>query len=431
MTTDTLQNTLTEGGLDPTFGNNGKITLITVNYHNARGRYIVEGPDNALYVAGKFNYLQTPDFPAIARVLGNGQADLGFGDLGVISIRDAHNFNIRKPIFSVQASPEQTKILICAVSSDQIAMARFDMNGRPDQSFGNNGVVRLRVPVNPSMSDQEELQTSRASDETGPCIEHNGKIYVINRVFMPIWIANVAVLCRLNGDGSLDTSFNGTGYVPIANKHWGNTQIMDMIVKNGKITLCGALHIAEGAQNALVVRLNEDGSFDNEFAEKGWATFEGTDIRFERLIEDSTDRILVAGYGQKDTSRSGLLACLTNEGKLAPDFNRGALLFENLGGHSFEFSGVAKAADKFIVTGSLVLPDAASGFLVARYMTDGKLDLNFGDGNGWTYTPIAGNRAEAQNMSLQKDGKILVVGNQIDGQGMLRTLIYRYLNGIQ
>lgn len=78
-------------------------------------------------------------------------------------------------------------------------------------------------------------------------------------------------------------------------------------------------------------------------------------------------------------------------------------------------SGVALQPDgKIVAVGaSAVDGPSAEDFVLARYNTDGSLDMTF-SGDGRQTTEFAGARGSARDVALQADGKIIVVGTSSD-----------------
>src|SRR5262249_44483706 len=75
-------------------------------------------------------------------------------------------------------------------------------------------------------------------------------------------------VARLNGtDGSLDTSFGGTGVVAAAPNSFGLTASV-AIQNDGKIVV-GGTYYTTGAQRFVVLRFDTDGTLDNTFDTTG------------------------------------------------------------------------------------------------------------------------------------------------------------------
>src|SRR5205823_2643732 len=98
----------------------------------------------------------------------------------------------------------------------------------------------------------------------------------------------------------------------------------------------------------------------------------------------------------------------------------------------FLFNGVARIAlqadSKLIVVGTASFVGTASrGFAVARYNSDGSLDMAFGSG-GRVITPFDPS-ASVGDVAVQADGKIVVAGWKLNARPPVEQLVMtRYQN---
>jgi uncharacterized delta-60 repeat protein len=112
-------------------------------------------------------------------------------------------------------------------------------------------------------------------------------------------------------------------------------------------------------------------------------------------------------------------------GALDASFGSGGTLLTDLG-TSFDVpSAVAVQSDlKIVAAGSAGNIGSPNAFAVARYLPDGTLDSTF-DGDGRVVTPI-GVAATAYAMALQPDGKIVVAGHANPTPGSIELTVARY-----
>ena len=205
-------------------------------------------------------------------------------------------------------------------------------------------------------------------------------------------------LVRYNANGSLDASFSGDGKLT---SETGSGY--DVLVQpDGKILLAG-----ESSGRISVVRYNPDGSLDSTFGNSGRAAIDvGAVLDSGQSVALQADgKILVAGYS-KDT--------LTNLG-----FDFSLVRFNTNGSLDTSFSSDGKVTTAFgtanadycyditVQSDGKILLVGGSDHIQAlvRYDTDGGLDTTFDD-DGRVKT--AGFNGVA--VSLQADGKILVAG---------------------
>ncbi|WP_028622864.1 delta-60 repeat domain-containing protein [Pseudomonas sp. Ant30-3] len=425
MSQSTAMTTLAPGDLDLNLNQTGQLVVQYPNATDTGGECIEEGPDGKIYIGGGvdaegdeiwhklgiacFNKDGTP-YTAFGK---NGYVILSFGPGKDTHLRQIH-------FLTVNGEP---RILLSGIDtkSGEVVLARLHADGSADEDFGINGLLTVKAPqtLAQDLGLGSNPWTAVATGASGPCAVADGKIYVVMEIYMPIWIATVALLIRLNTDGSFDNSFNGTGFVAVTNQHWGHSSIKDVLVHNGKITVCGTL-----ARKGMVARLNDNGTFDTDFAESGFKLFPEAD--FEALCLSSGSSVVVAG----SSAGSGALAGLTDKGDLDPAFNNGKVLIQSFDDDSFVmFRNIGVTGGKIIVAGRMGVQGGQPLFVVARYSLGGILDVEFGRGKGWSATRFEGHYTVAQGMALQKDGNILIVG---DWTGFsVAALVARFVNTAQ
>jgi hypothetical protein len=94
-------------------------------------------------------------------------------------------------------------------------------------------------------------------------------------------------------------------------------------------------------------------------------------------------------------------------------------------------SGCQWSAAQCMTDGRIIAVGATIGgieadFIVARYLPDGQLDREFGNGHGWLRTRLGRSLDIANSLAVQADGHILVGGYSLDGN--YRAMVARYLN---
>jgi len=97
------------------------------------------------------------------------------------------------------------------------------------------------------------------------------------------------------------------------------------------------------------------------------------------------------------------------------------------GGNAGAKDSVLQPDGKLVVVGDTFSNLPGSSFLVARYLTNGNLDLSFGE-NG-SATVLSGDHCKAQSVALQADGKIVVAGTELpaaNGSGSSNMMIARF-----
>ena len=142
---------------------------------------------------------------------------------------------------------------------------------------------------------------------------------------------------------------------------------------------------------------------DPSFSEDGIGRWRTTAVAVARQADgkfvtagESNNDFIVERFnadGSLDTSFSG-------DGRQITDFFNGR----------DEGIGVAVQADgKIVVAGSVALPNEAPDFGIARYNSDGSPDTSF-SGDGRQTADISPIRTRAEDVAIQADGKLVVVG---------------------
>lgn len=289
-------------------------------------------------------------------------------------------------------------------SNYDLCVTRFDPSGSIDTTFGENGTVITTTTTEWSLS-------------TGSvAIQSDGKIIVAGLTRVDASRFKM-VFIRYNMDGSLDSTFGEGGKVLNLLPASANQTIGGLAIQaDGKIVIAGSISSAQ-YYNALILRLNQNGTFDQSFGTGGSVTFGfGGDSYLNSISIQSDGKLVVAG------TISGFPTSMT-AARLLPD---GALdaAFGTNGKAIVSFgSDVETIRASLQPDGKLVIVGDASGYQIglARLGTDGNLDQTF-NGTGKMIWGLSGSRIYAGSVSNSSAG-ITVVGRASD-----RLLIVRFLS---
>ncbi|MBE2283556.1 MAG: hypothetical protein IAE77_08840 [Prosthecobacter sp.] len=236
---------------------------------------------------------------------------------------------------------------------------------------------------------------------TSVAVQNDGKILAAG--YTSNGSNNDMVLMRYNIDGSLDTSFNGSGKV-ITTFGTGNDQAYGVAVQNdGKIVVAGFAVISSTTYIALA-RYNSDGSLDTNFGE-GAGKVANSAGNGASLVLQTDGKILVGASGSGGTF---ILARHNTDGSLDTTFGGGTgKVTSSLNG---VLLGMTLQSDGRIVAVGYS-NTANEDVVLARYTTDGTLDTTFGSGTGKVSTPVGSGNDRGISVAMQADGKILVSGH--------------------
>jgi len=210
---------------------------------------------------------------------------------------------------------------------------------------------------------------------------------------------NIFAVVRYNTDGSLDTTFSGDGIQTTAIGLFFS-EAWDVVVQSdGKIVVVGHTQQPDLSSTFAVVRYNTDGSLDNTFSGDGIQTTNIGLSKAESVVLQSDGKIIVAGPGSGDFA----VVRYNTDGSLDNTFSGDGIQTTDFGATDKANSVVVQSDGKIVVAGI-----NSTRIAVARYNTDGSLDITF-DTDGKQSTAIA-NEANGQEVILQSDGKIVVAG---------------------
>ena len=224
-------------------------------------------------------------------------------------------------------------------------------------------------------------------------------------LFLALAVTLAGVTSALAADGALDPTFGAGGKVIT---DFGTTADQGSAVAlqpDGKIVVAG-----ESSQDFGLSRYNSDGSLDTTFDADGkvLTSFSiGSDIASAIALQPD-GRIIAAGYGGDFGDFA--LARYNSDGSLDITFGSAGKVLTGFGQGDEWVHDIALLADgKIIAAGySYNFSDDSTDFALARYNSDGSLDTTF-DVDGRVRTDF-GVLDFGNAIALQPDGKILVAG---------------------
>ncbi|HOZ86471.1 MAG TPA: T9SS type A sorting domain-containing protein [Bacteroidia bacterium] len=328
----------------------------------------------------------------------DGSLDLTFGTAGTVttSIVPA-NFEQAYGM-TVQADG---KIILVGVSGGDFAVARYNTDGSPDNTFDSDG--KLTTSIGPG-----------SDAAIGVTVQPDGKIVVVGGT---IGVANDFAVLRYNADGSLDTSFDNDGIVVTDIDTKNDYAFAVALQADGKIVVAGHSAAAIGAKyNVAVARYNTNGSLDNTFDADGKAISNfGTDDSAHSLGLQSDGKIVVGGQSHDGTTLDLLVTRFNTDGSLDLTFDTDGRVTTTFAPSSFERgkSIVVQTDGKILLCGATTV-SGNFDFALVRYNGNGSLDASF-DGDGKLTTAFSALSDEGFGIAVLPNGKIVVAGTRING----------------
>jgi uncharacterized delta-60 repeat protein len=295
---------------------------------------------------------------------------------------------------------------------NDICLVRYNTDGSLDTSFGSSGIVITRL-------------TEGFEDVSSVWLQPDGKIVAAGRMYTgkvyPGQTSQV-VLFRYNTDGSLDQSFGPSGKIIFESFYEPPTDDVGyepgglVVQSDGKVVTAGVASFSEAYGTTGVVsleRYNIDGSLDQTFGASGKVTNDfspaadwPTSLAIQpdgKIVASVTIRAMTYGadFG---------VARYNMNGSLDSSFGVSGVVSIDLSG-SYDWAlGVEILPDGKI----LVCGRAGSDLALVRYNHDGSLDTTFGT-SGIVISDLLGMNESARSITLQSDGKILVLGTATPG----------------
>jgi len=283
-----------------------------------------------------------------------------------------------------------------------VAVLRYTKNGSLDTSFHGTGYRT------------DDYGGGDNGSQGAVALQPDGKIVVGGYMYNPTDKNYDFAIYRYTGAGDLDTSFSGTGKKAIPFGNGRNDFITGIAIQpvDAKIIVAGKTCTGNLviSCNFALARLRPDGSLDTSFNGTGKKTTDlgGNDIANDLALQPN-GKIVLAGSTETATSNTRFaLARYNTNGTLDTTFaGTGKMVFDFSG--SDEING-AKAVRIQPSDGKIVVCGNSNGkFALARLTTSGALDTTF-DGNGKVSIDFSGTDA-CNGLAIQPgDGKYMLVG---------------------
>jgi uncharacterized delta-60 repeat protein len=424
--------TLLSAGLDPTWGSGGVSAMIArpdASTAPDAGAYQSIAMQDGQVVAVGSLLSGTAGNLAVTRFNPDGSIDTSFGTKGteIIPLTDGSGtYQVESPADIAVQSDGDIDILATAMptgsSVNEFLVVQLNPNGPIDTTFGTSGFAWIDFGSNPS---------SYGSRAEFMAIAPDGKIVAVGESSGGSAAFTIA---RLNTDGTLDTSFDGTGMATITILPGGGSndiyEVGGVVVEpDDSVVVAGSVIVPSNnseLSEGFVARLTPAGTLDPSFNGHGELTYRydpggGLAESLEAVTLDGTDIVIVGAYGYDLT-----VAMLNGDGSFDTSFNGNGqyLMSFNPAGIPFESGATAVVArpDGSLLIGGFVgeiinnPPGSGPTFGLLLSMTPtGVPDATFGtDGEALTPNEVG------SRLVLESDGEVLFLAlggsPQSDGQ---------------
>ncbi|MBV8782243.1 MAG: hypothetical protein JO353_12680, partial [Phycisphaerae bacterium] len=395
----------TAGAIDPVFGSKGIAAISIPNAEFTSALDMAIQQDGKIVVAGSVEYASGMQDFAIARFNSDGSPDATFGNDGVV-VTDFSAPDAEASRILLQGS----KVLVVGDANGNFALARYNSDGSLDNTFGNGGTQTLDLG-----SDDDKA--------FGVAMESNGTIVVDGQS------GGQMALVGFNSDGSLDAQFGNDGKA--ITDAPGFTASTDPTTDGTGNTLDGSGGVRVLNNGNLLVVTNEQESDGSGRVDFVYFNPDGSMRAFDRGADQNNAPNVVgfafAGHGKVITFSSDGTDTLQR-------YNANASLDATFGNGGTATSTLDWGANGAIQTnGQIIVAGTASigyeeGIAVARYNANGMIDTTFGT-NGIVISPSAGYAGAAA--AVDANGDIVTVGSGYGSTNPTLTAVrYRSSVGI-
>jgi len=416
------------GELDPLFDSDGYKTL-SIGQGRSQGTATAIQADGKILIAG-FSYGDSSrQLISMCRFNSDGSKDIAFDIDGCLELDFPLTDVDRAQALLVQ--PDGKIILlgdstVISSNSSRILMARFNVDGSLDPTFGIGGKLSTRYPG-------DDLTFANAF-----AIQSDLKLVVVGNTRIAYNTGPIDLfVARFNIDGTPDNTFDTDGFLRTDLSNIDSANAVD-IQTDGKIVVSGELQIINGGsptQNGLVLRYLTNGALDPTFEDNptnspGYALMLTGNYGYATSVLVEPDRsILAAGtYTGLSGDQEYLVNRFNSNGVLSAGGFAHTRVSTVAGTHDFCKAMKRQTDGKIVLAGYSHFP--GRNFSAVRMNSDLTLDTTFsGDGKVRTeFEP--GSYDEGQSIAIQADGNIIVGGGTQGNSGINFGLVrYRAING--
>lgn len=351
--------------------------------------------------------------PMLVRITPDHKLDLSFGQQGYAYVRlqtavpSAENPGVLLGLHRMEdgklIARLETGVLYRGRLTRCPVLIRFNSDGTRDSTFAEDGVHLYALP-GPRGQTLEQLPDI-SSGESSPAEVHHltvygdlkvmpdGKILLLTTTMDEETSAWRTFVLRLNDNGELDPTFNGTGIMEPRVERFRPYRLLPQ--DNGKFLISGRSYTEQ--REGFIARFDENGYLDKTFGTDGYFTDFGDGLftRIYSLLPDKDSHIAFTGRrgsGQLIDRATVVVGKIDSEGRFSPDFNGGqAVIIESSSADEYaeltNQSALIDSSGRIVVGGRDI--DFSTGKVegyLARLLENGQADSTFGT-NGVVHYP--------------------------------------------
>ena len=406
--------TAQDGQLDSQFVSDGWLQLPFVK-ERVYANDLIQQDDNKLLVVGNVWVNEVIRSFSLMRFNQDGTPDLSFGENGVVT----------DPIDSFADNANKVKldkagnIFVMGMSPNMERTApvivKYLPNGQRDVSFADSGVFVFQLDSNNYPSDLEVLKDGSILGLGYSNIKGNFDFLVF----------------KITSNGVLDTDFGSNGYVLISPGEYNDFARKIHVSPKGEIIATGGTWNGSDWDYSIV-KLDKNGILESTFGNGGSAVFavgSGNDQSgSSSLLADGSVILAGSAIGKNEGQDFGMVK-VSPKGTLDTDFGIGGKVITPVGPGYDAARSVLEMPDEKIVVCGHAWQKIDGDFALVRYHADGKIDETFGI-KGLSITDLEGMDNVPVATILGNNNEIFVMGNSYNGTTTSPTLA-KYVSGFE
>jgi uncharacterized delta-60 repeat protein len=383
----------TNGTLDITWNSTG--TVITpIGSSDDKAGAIALQPDGKVLLAGECIGGTNIDFCA-ARYNTNGTLDTTWNSTGkvITPIGSGNDFAT-----AMTLQPDG-KVLLAGQcvngTSFDFCAARYNANSTLDTTWNSTG--KVITPIG-----------SGADNAYAIALQPDGRVLLAG--YCGINPNLDFCTARYNANGTLDTTWNSTGTVITAIGSGGDTATAIALQPDGKVLLAG--YCIGTNYGFCAARYTANGTLDTTWNGTGTVItpIGGSNDLANAIALQPDGKVLLAGQCFNGTNNDFCTARYNANGTLDTTWNgTGKVITPIVGSVSDVATAIAMQPDGKVLLAGQCFTGTNNDFCAARYNANGTLDTSWG-GTGKVITPIGSGGDQATAIALQPDGKVLLAG---------------------
>jgi uncharacterized delta-60 repeat protein len=349
----------------------------------------------------------------LARLNSSGTVDNTFGTNGILTEQINPTVDYGQTAF---IQPDG-KLMVISTKEGQltsgIALVRYLANGKADSSFGTNG------------SHIEKIQDFSMVDIH---LRTDNKFMVAGSVAPTYPDFYAMTVARLDANGNLDHSYNGTGIYAVPNNGINNITDASLVQPDGKVIVAGVTYSAD-PRKICVARVKSEGGMDSTFGTNGITTISvGTfPLDCSAITLQSDGKVLITGSVELDGNNGSndlLVVRLNQNGTLDNSFNQTGIKLIEYAPQTYNYGiAILVQPDGKIVIGEELYTDS-SLIGIVRLKTDGTFDSTFNNTGTLPYgKSYYGNFGYA--LALGNQGRIYFGGSSYDSLFQTQMMLSR------